>query len=72
MGLSALVPGPRQFGRGEVPEVFLIAGTRPEAVKMAPVAAAMFAGLMNSACSEFENARSAPPVPAMRGVSISS
>ena len=44
MGLSALVPGPRQFGRGEVPEVFLIAGTRPEAVKMAPVAAAMFAG----------------------------
>lgn len=44
MGLSALVPGPRQFGRGEVPEVFLVAGTRPEAVKMAPVAAAMFAG----------------------------
>jgi UDP-N-acetylglucosamine 2-epimerase (non-hydrolysing) len=44
MGLSALVPGPRQFNRGAVPEVFLIAGTRPEAVKMAPVAAAMFAG----------------------------
>ena len=44
MGLSALVPGPRQFYRGEVPEVLLIAGTRPEAVKMAPVAAAMFAG----------------------------
>ncbi|MEV6718942.1 UDP-N-acetylglucosamine 2-epimerase (non-hydrolyzing) [Lentzea sp. NPDC051208] len=43
MGLSALVPGPRQFYRGEVPEVFLVAGTRPEAVKMAPVAAAMFA-----------------------------
>lgn len=44
MGLSALVPGPRQFYREEVPEVFLVAGTRPEAVKMAPVAAAMFAG----------------------------
>jgi UDP-N-acetylglucosamine 2-epimerase (non-hydrolysing) len=44
MGPSALVPGPRQFYRGEVPEVFLVAGTRPEAVKMAPVAAAMFAG----------------------------
>ncbi|MET9625971.1 UDP-N-acetylglucosamine 2-epimerase (non-hydrolyzing) [Lentzea sp. NPDC006480] len=44
MGPSALVPGPRQFSRGEVPEVFLVAGTRPEAVKMAPVAAAMFAG----------------------------
>ena len=44
MGLSALVPGPRQFYRGAVPEVFLVAGTRPEAVKMAPVAAAMFAG----------------------------
>ncbi|WP_036016387.1 non-hydrolyzing UDP-N-acetylglucosamine 2-epimerase [Lentzea albidocapillata] len=37
------MPGPRQFYRGEVPEVFLVAGTRPEAVKMAPVAAAMFA-----------------------------
>lgn len=44
MGPSALVPGPRQFDRGEVPEVFLVAGTRPEAVKLAPVAAAMFAG----------------------------
>ena len=44
MGLSALVPGPRQFSRGQVPEVFLVAGTRPEAVKMAPVAAAMFSG----------------------------
>ncbi|MGW4208503.1 non-hydrolyzing UDP-N-acetylglucosamine 2-epimerase [Lentzea sp. NPDC004789] len=43
MGPSALVPGPRRFYRGEVPEVFLVAGTRPEAVKMAPVAAAMFA-----------------------------
>ncbi|GGU53002.1 non-hydrolyzing UDP-N-acetylglucosamine 2-epimerase [Lentzea flava] len=44
MGLSALVPGPRQLYPGEVPEVFLVAGTRPEAVKMAPVAAAMFSG----------------------------
>lgn len=44
MGLSPLVPGPRDMAAGEVPEVFLIAGTRPEAVKLAPVAAAMFAG----------------------------
>ncbi|WP_275675991.1 non-hydrolyzing UDP-N-acetylglucosamine 2-epimerase [Lentzea sp. CC55] len=44
MGPSALVPGPRRFCGGGVPEVLLVAGTRPEAVKMAPVAAAMYAG----------------------------
>ncbi|MFD5827277.1 non-hydrolyzing UDP-N-acetylglucosamine 2-epimerase [Lentzea sp. NPDC060358] len=43
MGPSALVPGPGSFPGHVVPEVFLIAGTRPEAVKMAPVAAALFA-----------------------------
>jgi UDP-N-acetylglucosamine 2-epimerase (non-hydrolysing) len=43
MGLGALVPGARDLTPGEVPEVFIVAGTRPEAVKLAPVAMAMSA-----------------------------